>query len=247
MKREHLSRGGTAGRAPPGAGGMRRDRGARAGRRRPEAHLAPAEAAGRDTGRLEAGRKGGAGGGLRRGCRGPTFGGGGFCSSRGSGPHFQWPISKRTGAGSARVLARVSGAHLRPLALGKTGPHGCCGPATFRPLWPVAGSRAVARGKAAGPSCRRAGGSCGRDGWGSVPPGCRSGVRVRAAGPGCGAPCAAARRRGPAGRDAREWVRETGESGRGFSRGPWRRVEQRRGSAAGFSGGRGAARRWPLP
>ncbi len=87
---------------------------------------------------------------LRRGEGRPTLDGGGCCSSRGSGPHFQWPIRKRTGAGSARVLARVSGAHLRPLALGKPWPsrllrarhlrpRGCTGPAR-----PAAGPVGVA-------------------------------------------------------------------------------------------------------
>jgi hypothetical protein len=33
---------------------------------------------------------------------------------------FQWPISKRMGAGSGRILVLLPGAHLRPLALGKT-------------------------------------------------------------------------------------------------------------------------------
>ncbi len=69
---------------------------------------------GRSSGRLQ--------GRLRRGPVRPTLRSGGCCSSRGSGPHFQWPIRKRKGAGSARVLARVSGAHLRPLALGKPWP-----------------------------------------------------------------------------------------------------------------------------
>ena len=35
------------------------------------------------------------------------------------GQLFQWPISKRTGAGSGRILVLLPGAHLRPLALGK--------------------------------------------------------------------------------------------------------------------------------
>ena len=56
---------------------------------------------------------------LREAGRRPISWNGGFCPSR-ARLIFQWPISTSEGAGSARILVLVSGAHLVNQALGKT-------------------------------------------------------------------------------------------------------------------------------